>query len=143
MSKNKKLPDKIQIWNILHDGSIEKISGTLPELAITVSIQYLRHIFGKDGESIIVKVSGCKFIEFESWDKEKLNDLNSIAKLEPEIVSVSEEDDGISIMCVDGVLTMNYEDVSYELDNGKVIAFSDLENACKKYWEGWRKKHSK
>lgn len=141
---SEELPNKFEVWNILHDGSIDIISGTLPELTITVSIQYLRHMFGKDGESIIVKISGCKLIEFESWATgEKYKDLNEIESLEPEILSASEKDDTVSIICVDGILSMNYEDVSCKLDNGKEITFSDLKSACEKYWKEWERKNPK
>ena len=136
------MPNKFEVWNYFHDGSVTQIEGTFPDINITIEIQYLRDVFSKDGKSIIVNLSGCSFIEYLDWKKEeKFQDLDSISAMRPEILSAEGIEGKAHIICVEGTLDIQYQDVSFELDNGKPITAFDLDKVSEKYWDEWEKKN--
>ena len=135
---------RIDIWDYLHDGTITKIEGNLPDVVVTVDIAYLRNMFPYDGDSIILKIKGCSLAEYKLWDEDSnIVDISKIVSLEPEIVSVTEEENHLNITCVEGELFLNYNDIVFELDNGKPISITDIKNASFEYWDAWEKKHKK
>lgn len=134
----------IEIWNYLHDGSIDSVSGSLPEITITVGIQYLRDMFPHEGASIVLKLKGCDLFRYRLWDAdESIHDIESIVGLSPEILSADENDDLVCVTCVEGQLHLNYNTIAFELDNGKSVSITDIKNASFKYWDVWEKKHKK
>ncbi len=140
-NNDRNLPNKIEVWNIFHDGRITQIEGALPNINITIEIQYLRHVFSKDGNSIIAKLNNCSFIEYLDWEKKvKFQDFNSISLMELEILSVEEVEGTAHIFCGEGTLDIQYKDIAFELDNGKPITVLDLDKASEKYWDEWEKK---
>lgn len=139
------MSDKFEIWNRFHDGSITKITGELPAIEVRIEIEYLRHIFSNDGNSIIVFLDGCSLFQYLDWDEEDTySDLSKIEKLEPEILSVNDSNEEMaSIFCACGELKLAYESMSLTLDNGKVISVNELNEACSTYWTNWKNAHNK
>lgn len=134
----------IEIWNYLHDGSIDSISGSLPKITITVRIQYLRDMLPHEGDSIVLKLDGCETFQYRAWDSDKsIDDLENIVELRPEILSANEDEGIVCLTCVEGQLYLNYNDITFELDNGKSVSITDIKNASFKYWDEWEKKHKK
>jgi len=138
--KKNKIPDYIDVWNCFHDGSITQVEGELPNIKLTIEIEYLRHIFSKDGDSIIAELKGCTFLEFLSWENDEvLRNVEKISAIEPEILSVEKVNNKAHIICGDGELDIIYEDVLFALDNGKPITILDIDTASHKYWDEWEK----
>ena len=136
------MKEKIEVWNIFHDGSIVNIQGSLPDLVLTIEIQYLRHMFSKDGESILVRLRNCSIFEYQDFDSNtQISNFSEVATLEPEILSVQEIDGLAQILCVSGNLRIKYEDISFELDNGSSVDIPELDKACNEYWDKWSTGH--
>src|SRR5580698_8954953 len=79
------------VWNILHDGVIVAIAGTLPgDLRLDVEIDYLRKRIPDPGTLIRVLLVGCTRFSFREYEKGKfLTASNDIAALRPKFVSAS------------------------------------------------------
>jgi hypothetical protein len=126
----------VELWNMLHDGSITKIQGSLPDIALNVEIMYLREMFPGKGESFIVQLSDCTLFEYQPYEEsEAVTNLCEIALLEPEMLMARTDTEVIVIGCTEGYLRIRYESFSISLDNGMAITLEALENACKEYWD--------
>jgi hypothetical protein len=126
------------LWNVLHDGGIEMISGRVPgELRLTIGISYLCELFEDSGESVLVTLHDCSRFAFKPWDgEETLTDLTAILALDLEILSV---DDNGGIVCAvsavpGGVLTIEAAAFSLALGSNRPIELQDLLVAAKTYW---------
>lgn len=122
------------IWNTLHDGVIEAITGDIPgEVRLSVQI-YWCEIWDEPVEAIIVHLKNCTHLEWQSWDGQSiLNDSAAIAKLELEILSGSIENDTVKIIGATyeniggaGFLILKYENLAVFLDNGQLITAVDF-----------------
>jgi len=132
--------ENINILGVFHDGSIVEINGDIPSLQLRIEIEYLRNMFPEDGISFIASVSGCSFIQFHNWENAtKTSLLAEIQSEEPEILSVEQEGNMALITCVTGELKISYEDIEFKLDTGSPISYSELEEACDKYWDDWER----
>jgi hypothetical protein len=126
----------VELWNMLHDGSITGMKGSLPEIALNVEIGYLRDMFPGQGEGFIVQLNSCTLFEYVLYEEpDVLTDPVEIARLEPEMLFARVEADVIVIGCVEGYLRIRYEAFSIRLDTGMPITLEMLGNACKQYWD--------
>ncbi|MEW6495761.1 MAG: hypothetical protein AB1589_25060 [Cyanobacteriota bacterium] len=125
-----------QIWNLLHDGVIEKLSGNIPgTVKVCIQISYLRHIFSEDGDSIIVILDNCQKLEYEPYSSNRrFTEFSLIESESPEILEARSEDNDILIVCGEGLIYIRYTEVSLALDTGCEITILALENAARKYW---------
>jgi hypothetical protein len=125
------------LWNLLHDGSIERIDGSVPgDVSLFVSIGYLRNRFPGDGTGFVVLLSGCTHFAFQPYDESEISDLAAISALEPEILS-AEPNDPLEICCVMGTLLVRYKSSVVSLDTGAPVALSELDAASEAYWREW------
>jgi len=63
---------KADIWNVLHDGSILEVSGTVPgDVQMAVWIEYLRNRFPDPGERIIVTLHGCSALSYKPFEEDE------------------------------------------------------------------------
>jgi len=130
--------DNVDILGIFHDGSIVEILGALPKISFRIEIEYLRNMFPSEGNSFLVNLSGCEFIEFYNWENEtRTNELTKIQKEEPEILSIEQQGDIAHIICSTGELNVLYKDIEFKLNSGKSVSFKELSDACNKYWDDW------
>ena len=136
------MTNKTNVWNLLHDGTIAQIEGVLPNVNIRVEIEYLRHIFSNDGESIILEIRDCSLLQYKKFENSELiTDFDSIIDLEPEILSSEEEKDKLRIICVEGVFEIEYGDISFKLDNGNIVTLDEIQVASDTYWDRWEKSY--
>ena len=132
-------PLELDLWNVLHDGGIDSISGSVPgEVRLTVGITYLRELFEDPGESVLITLHDCTFFSFRPWDTdESVADLAAISALELEVLSVEE---GGGIVCAvsaipAGVLLIKATGFSLALDNDRPIELEDLLAVAKTHWD--------
>lgn len=126
---------RIQIWNILHDGQITAISNeTGGNLTMFVTIPFLRHRIKPLGDSFVLNIQGVKQIE--------LNDLNGISvpfqeEIEIntiEILYTASNVMPVKISTTAGELTLDFEDIYFNLDTGQEISFELIQKVCGEYW---------
>lgn len=126
----------VDIWNVLHDGPIARITGTIPgDIQFAVSIEYLRRRFSDPGEHILLTLRDCTSLSFQAWDSDTVvTDLGAIAAAEPEILSA---DEPATVFCVNGTLRVHAADFSLSLDSGRAIALDELCAVAESYWTEW------
>lgn len=125
------------LWNLLHDGTIERIEGTLPgDLSVHVCISYLRKGFPGAGTGFVVHLSGCTRFVLTPYDKPGIADIATIATLAPEILS-AEPGDPLTLCCAEGMLALRYDDATLSLDSGEAITLAQLDAAATAYWDAW------
>ncbi len=127
------------IWNVLHDGSIVAVRGTIPgTVQIDVSIRYLRKRFPDTGETIQVTLTGCTRFAYRDFEEHEFTtDLSKIAALEPEILSAEMRDDINDICCVNGMIEVCASGGSIALDSGRTITLQELIDVADAYWTEW------
>lgn len=129
------------LWNVLHDGIIESISGTVPgEVQLRVGITYLRELFEDPGESVLITLHDCTRVSFKDCDtSETISDLAAISALELEILSTEVDD---QLFCSYGgprdfpcgTLAFEAAGFSLALDTGRPIELEDLFAVATTYW---------
>ena len=125
----------VELWDILHDGIIEAVEGSVPgDLTLTVRIDYLRELFSDGGKSIIVKLVGCDTLTYQPDGSDEL--LDSLGPELPEgILSGEEDGDLIRVYCMNGVLSIRYHGFSLALDNDQPITSAELGERSREYWD--------
>jgi hypothetical protein len=133
------------IWNILHDGAIVAIDGTVPgNLRIDVEIGYLRKRIPDPGTLIQVLLIRCTRFAFREYEKSEFSTaLTEIAATGPEIVSASMKDGVCEVGCTAGTLEVVAEDGAIRLDNGREVTLQELSGAAEAYWKEWREHWAK
>ncbi len=132
--------EKYDIWNILHDGEIADITGQLPKLRLRIAIPYLRDMFFGRGDSFWITLNGCSTFSFVDFNQGRMLSSSQIIAREMEILSMVLQGSRLSLICTDGVLALEYREISYQLDTGKYITLKELEHASNRYWNEWEKR---
>ena len=124
------------IWNVLHDGSVLRVSGAVPgDVQFAVWIDYLRSRFPDPGDRILLTLHGCTALSYQPHgDDTALTDLAAIAKAEPEILQAKDWTDASVVECVSGNMRVTATDFSLSLDSGRAITFDELCAVSKTYW---------
>ena len=127
------------IWNVLHDGSIIAIQGTVPgTVRLDVSIDYLRERFSDSGKIIEVTLTGCTRFAYRDFDVGEFStEFSVIAAMEPEVLSAKMRGDLNEVYCVSGVLEVVAVGGSLALDGGRSITLQELIDVSEAYWTEW------
>ncbi|MBC3787447.1 hypothetical protein [Spirosoma utsteinense] len=142
--------DIIDIFSILHDGTIESWTGNKEKLLLKVGCLYLAELIDKDFECFYVEVEQIKKIEFFAWmnpiDQEQkiFTELEEIFKTELEILSAEKSEDDILIVCnqhdtafeyCGGKLTINCESIKIFDERHNILKIDEFDKICKQYWD--------
>ena len=132
----------VDIWNLLHDGSIVTFSGECPgDISVKVEIEYLCDVLATESKFLWVHLHSCSDVEFTPFENSELvKDLTQLGDCDLEILSATDEESHISVCCTNGILRLNYVDATCELENGVSVTFTTLSQACKKYWNDWEQR---
>ena len=124
------------IWNILHDGSVLSVSGTVPgDVQFALWIDYLRSRFPDPGDRLLVTLHGCTSLSYQLYGEDTaLTEFDAIADAKPEILQAKDWTDAGVAECVSGTLRATATDFSLSLDSGRVITFDELCAASNAYW---------
>ena len=127
------------IWNVLHDGEVERIVGSVPgDVRVHVGIEYLRERFSDDGDQIVVCLSGCTKFSHRLYDAENaVKDFTSIANESGTILSAEMHDSVCRVFTDLGVLEMQCRGGSVSLDSGRAISLNELLSVAETYWDEW------
>jgi hypothetical protein len=127
------------IWNILHDGVIVAIDGTLPgDLRIDIEIDYLRKRIPDPGTLIQVFLIGCTRFAYQGFEATAFStELAAVAAMQPEVLGGSMKDGICEVECSDGTLEVVAADAAIRLDNGRVVTLQELKEVADSYWKEW------
>ena len=130
------------IWNVLHDGGVDRIVGNVPgDVHVFVGIEYLRERFPDDGDEIVVCLSNCTIFSHRPYDAEKaVTDLTSIADKSPTILSAEMHGSICRVFTDSGELDMQCGGGSVSLDSGRAISLTELLSVAEAYWDEWESK---
>lgn len=124
-------------WDYLHDGSLDRAEGTVPgDLALSISIPYLRRAFQPEGDGFVLLLRGCTLFQLEEHDGAVLADPREIAERSPELLSIVSEAP-LTIYTTLGTLTLAYRALELALDTGQPLATASLDQASSTYWQAW------
>jgi hypothetical protein len=136
------MDQRIDIWNIFHDGEITAVSQENSQtLKIFVSIPYIRRRLKPLGDSFVLILSGLKRFEFSSLNGAISSLQDEIDLGEPEILSTDSESMPVMITTTMGQLTLDFDSISFALDTGEAIDFESIEKECESYWAEWSEKN--
>lgn len=135
------MDNRIEIWNILHDGEITAISdGDSGTLTMFVSIPYLRRRLPPLGDSFVVTLSGLTRSEFSNFDGTTTSLREELETGTPEIFSTGSDSMPVRIDTTMGQLILEFENISFALDTGQAVEFDAIKKVCEEYWDEWEKK---
>ena len=133
------MQSNLNIWNFLHDGCIVGLSGQCPgEVSLKVEIEYICKVLDSDSKFLWLNLHSCSSLFYAPFNNsDVVTDLVQLEKLELEILKAKETGKDTVICCTEGILSVNYLDVTCTLNNGVLVSLSTLFQASKKYWDDW------
>ena len=135
---------QVDIWNVLHDGSIVAFIGECPgDISVKVEIEYLCEVLATGSKFLWVHLRSCSDAVYSPFGSSaSVMHIVHLGDCDLEILSAKEEENHISVCCTEGILRLDYLDANCELDTGIPVPVAMLSQACKKYWDDWDR-HSK
>ena len=136
----------VAVWNVLHDGCITAVEGTVPgELRLTVEIQYLCPHLPTRADHLFVTLDGCERFEYQPYERCATTGVSAVAALELGLLSALEADGYLRVACSDsgvgGELMLRYATARLSTAEGRELSQSDVESAAKRYWTLWKQRH--
>ena len=134
-----------EIWNLLHDGSIADLRGTVPgDLTLRVEIEYLTRRMTPPCAAIDVTLLGCDRFEYLHWsDDRRSTDAALLPTLETDILSASAIDEGVRVICSDGQFDIRYDAVQLARDDGSPCTIAEISDAATRYWDDFEARRVK
>jgi len=148
--------DIIDIFNIFHDGTIERSVMDGETWRFEVFIPYLANRIKKEYTLFRVAIRSAGNFRFDGWLRElnkgteELVEFGPISKEELEILSAEEKEaDVIAVSCniaalkskfCGGNLYFQCGDAEVSDESGKQYTIDDLDELCKAYWDEWSKR---
>jgi len=132
------MDERIEIWNLLHDGFITAIEQNGDTLTMFVSIPYLRRRMKPIGDSFNLTLSGLSRMDFcDPW-----GEIHSFAEelgvgvvTGPTIISSHSDSMPITIELDYGRLVLDFQSISFALDTGGSVGFEEIEEVAAAYWQ--------
>ncbi|MEW6027054.1 MAG: hypothetical protein AB1599_07165 [Planctomycetota bacterium] len=127
------------VWNVLHDGEIVAISGSVPgTVALDIDINYLRRRFHDPGKIIKLTIIGCTHFAYRDFDDSKfITNLSAIEAFKPVIMGAVMRGEICAVDCLKGPLEVTATDGSLSLDNGRPVSLEELISVADAYWKEW------
>jgi hypothetical protein len=129
-------------WNVLHDGGIERIEGTVPgDVRLHISIEYLRERFADTGDTIVVTLHNCNQFSHRLYDSSiAVTNLSQIAGESATILSAEMQGTVCRVFTDLGVLETVCGAGSISLDSERKISLQELLSVAESYWDEWESK---
>lgn len=125
-------------WNILHDGYIVSVSGSIPgEVVFAVEIDYLRERFPEPGGHLRLTLHNCTQLSYEAFEEGTFEDFSAIAGFRPQILRAAGFTDASLIECVSGNLRVTAASATLSLDSGRPVLLEELQAVATAYWTEW------
>ena len=139
MSSTHSFPD---LWNILHDGGISAITGTVPGMvSLHVDIRYLADRIAGAKTGFDISLICCTHLKFKPFDGSMpLEGPAAMASEELEILSAEMSGAVCSITCVEGILEVTAADTTIQVHDNRVVTLQELRLAAESYWKDFAKR---
>ena len=127
----------VNIWNLLHDTTIVSVSGDCPgDITVKVEIGYLQAALATESKFLLLYLQDCSTAVYRPFTSDgTVMHLNALSNCEFEILSAKSEHNHVSVCCTEGVISLVYEDISCELDDGVSMSYVSLFKASQHYWK--------
>jgi hypothetical protein len=135
-----KMNEKIQIWNVLHDGEITAVEQDGETLTMFVSIPYLRRRMKPIGDSFVLTLTGLTKEEYRDYDGKAFGLAEEIETVMLEILSTDSESMPVTVNLTMGHLILDFKGISFALDTGEPVDFQTIEKVATEYWTEWQEK---
>lgn len=137
---------RFDFWNTLHDGSIERVTGSVPgDLVLRVGIKYLTDVLPTVEDFLWVHLLGCTRFEMRTFDGDPVESLSEFPEEEVAEIQNVQEVDGVVKVCscgrsTGGFIHCVYRDAEIRLAEGRLLPQAELEAAAEEYWERWARR---
>jgi len=135
-----KMNERVQIWNVLHDGEITAFKQEGETLTMFVSIPYLRRRIEPLGDSLVLTLSGLTRMDFLNFEGSPSSLTDELDGGLPEILSTDSEEMPVTIATTTGTMILDFEGIAFALDTGEPVSFDELVKVCEEYWTEWKEK---
>lgn len=142
----------LDTFTCFHDGGIVEYEGDSKKLVLKIDCTYLAELIEPAFNYFFVELKNVSLFEFEGWlsresGTEIINDIESIVKLHPEILSSDIEKGYVEIVCnadyaenfKQGILKVNSEEITIYNQDKVEISIDSLEQLCSQYWNKHKK----
>ena len=139
------MKSSLDLWNILHDGSVVETVGECPgTVSFKLEIAYLCNMLAKGRSFLWVHLRDCTLAQFTPFDSvEPVADFSGLTPPDLTILSATEHEGRLSVVCVGGELHLAYSDARLTLDGGAPLEYAALERACETYWSEWERNNKR
>jgi hypothetical protein len=132
------MDERIEIWNLLHDGFITAIERNGDTLTMFINIPYLRRRMKPIGDSFVLTLSGLSRMDF----CDPYGEIHSFAEelgvgvvTGPEIISTDSDSMPITVEFDYGRLILDFQSISFALDTGSPVSLMEIEEVAAEYWQ--------
>lgn len=127
------------IWDVLHDGSIESLTRSAPRtLVVDVGIEYLLERFDPPADFLRIELADCDRFAFREYSaSDWIEDLPRITECHPGILSGELRGETIIMHCDNGVIELTASGGSLTLDGNRAITLDDLKKVAGGYWDNF------
>ena len=147
--------DIIDVFSILHDGTISAWTGDKDLLTLTVHCEYLAQRIDKSFDKFYVELINVDKLELDPWTNPidfptiVKTDYADIFKAELEILSADINDDVVTVTCnqhntdhdyCGGNLKISCKAIKVFNQNKNELTIDQFGEICKNYWDEWSKK---
>src|SRR5688572_22309529 len=130
------------VWNSLHDGTIDGISGMVPgDVFVTIGIAYLCRMLPTSADQLKVCLRRCTLLRYEPFEGTPVEGVEAMAGQDIEVLSAERPARVVEVACVSGILKLEYEGVEIQLVEGRTVSQEELEHAAERYWTEWEEKN--
>lgn len=147
------MPD---FWNVLHDGAIVAIEGSVPgDVRLGVEVPYLHELWSDSRDYLYIDLMECTLFEWHIFGKDDqivvFEDLKTIAQAKSQIRSAASVGNVIHLHItgavavkdgqhhpfwkVDGELQIQYKAMGIYLGNGERVTLDEFKERAAEYWK--------
>jgi len=126
--------ESCEIWNLLHDGSMESLERDGADLHLVVAIQYLAEVLQPGSQELLIVLHDCSTFEYTDWETgTPTTELSRIQGIE--ILSTDSKSLPAKISTPEGDLMADFTSFSLKLADGTPCSVEQLRQAAESYWE--------
>lgn len=135
------MDDRARLWNLLHDGDVVDISRSSPQsVSIEVEVDFLDSATDTGGGSLTIDLEGCQELVYRDGETGEVVSVPAdIMRRVPDILSATEVDGEVRVLCSEGELRLRYSTAALRTSDGASMSIHHLESTSMRYWEEWER----